>query len=124
MRTWTSLLGLLLCLPFLVDAAAEPTEQHPLQAADTSSPRSTVAGFLEVMDRYGEAALAYRENPSSETFSGMEQEGRIALRYLDLINIAETRRVRGGEGKAVLLWEALSRIDLPRSSEIPDEEEM
>jgi len=98
--------------------------QNPLQTADTSSPRSTLSGFLETMDRYGEAAVAYRENPSAVTFAEMDQQVRVALRYLDLVNIAAGSRAEIGEGKAVMLWEVLSRIELPPLEEVPDESAM
>ncbi len=79
-----------------------------------------MAGFLDTMDRYGEAAIAYREDPGPETLSELTHQANVAFRYLDLIEIAAISRAEVGQGKAVLLCEVLSRIELPPFEDVPD----
>ena len=94
--------------------------QRPLEPLDTSSPRATLSQFLGAVDEIGRAAEVYRNDPSHEAFLAMARLFQPPRNCFDLIALPETaRREHGGEA-IVLLWEVLSRIELPPNELIPD----
>jgi MscS family membrane protein len=109
-----------ICLTFLFSSAlsAEALSQNPLMPPDTSSPRSTLNGFISALDQaYG---IAQESGPQDD----VETQIRHASRYLDQSHLppqlAEARSIEA----ALMLKEVLDRIDLPPSTDIPGMEEI
>ena len=94
--------------------------QRPLEPLDTSSPRATLSQFLAAVDEIGRAAEVYRSGPSHENFLKMARSFQPPRNCFDLSGFPETaRREHSGEA-IVLLWEVLSRIELPPLEQVPD----
>ena len=95
----------------LNSAAAQPTE-HPLMPAVTDSPRSTLFGFIEEMER------TYQLGTSDEGDASAAALER-AVQSLDLSelppNLAEDR----GTEAALMLKEVFDRIQLPAPDAVP-----
>lgn len=103
-----------------VDVAAQ--EEHPLESANTSSPRSTLTSFLEGWDELFEELQERGEsNYSQDETSRAAQR---VTRCLDLSQVPPTLQRGTASEAAVCLKEVLDRISLPLKSEIPDEEEL
>ena len=98
-----------------VQAAAIDVEPHPLAPPDTGSPRSTLAYFIDKMDR------AYRIQLQEGFISKDARESlQEAARCLDLSEVAPADRQDVGFESALLLKEILDRMDMPAKSIIPD----
>ena len=111
-----SILCILVVLMFHAGASA----QRPLAPLDTSSPRATLSQFLESADEIGRAARDYRNSPSRETFLKMARSFQPPRNCFDMSAFPETaRREHSGEA-IVLLWDVLSRIELPPLEQVPD----
>jgi len=95
--------------------AGEPL--HPLEAADTSSPRATLRTFLDGCNEvYG---LVSRGEGRYRTSKKAAPAARRVMRCLDLSQVAlGLQKYSGGEA-AVCLKEVFDRIELPPWSEIP-----
>lgn len=100
--------------PSLADQA--PADPNPLQPVDTSSPRATLAAFLDHTEK------AYRAWRLREGDATMEAQARKALRALDLSQIGEALLQEVGVANALYLYETLNRIELPPPEAIPDAE--
>ena len=112
----SSILCILAVLMFHAGASA----QRPLAPLDTSSPRATLSQFLESADEIGRAARDYRNSPSRETFLKMARSFQPPRNCFDMSAFPETaRREHSGEA-IVLLWDVLSRIELPPLEQVPD----
>jgi MscS family membrane protein len=87
----------------------------PLAPPDTASPSATLGTLLEGL----EAAYAARATGRADAARGKELLQR-AVGALDLTAVPpEFRRVQGVES-ALLLYEILSRLDLPPAGSVPD----
>lgn len=103
---------------FLFHSVADA--QRPLEPLDTSSPRATLSQFLAAVDEIGRAAVVYRNGPSHEAFLKVIRAFQPPRNCFDLSALPETaRREHSGEA-IVLLWEVLSRIELPPPEQVPD----
>jgi MscS family membrane protein len=94
---------------------------HPLKPPDRSSPRATLKTFLDSAD--GLAAFLAREYVPSPTRQGAERLrslSEVPIRCLDLSGVPPAARVTVGRAVAALLYETVSRIELPPLSEVPD----
>lgn len=115
--------SLMLLMAALLSGSVQAQDKfYPLEAADTSSPRATLASFLKGMRGIYDIPRAeqLRSHPSSESAA----RGRQVLRCLDVSQLAEAVRKSRQRESAVCLKEVLDRIPLPPESEWPDEEEM
>lgn len=93
--------------------------ENPLLPPDTGSPRSTLYGFLEDINRaYKRVTRDGRHNISNE--DGRIFERRL-LRYLNVQGLPEHVRNQAGLEAAISLKEILDRIALPPPEEIPGE---
>ncbi len=119
--------GWLLFFPAYSFAGDEP----PLKPIDTSSPRTTLQGFLEFMNKGHEVGLgnlqAYMAStalyPSEQTADGFRTSFHLvesAQRAMDLSSLPPAMAQLSSRRLAVQLKEILDRIDLPPSESIPD----
>jgi len=97
------------------DPASDP---FPLQRADLSSPRDTLRSFLtdmaDVIESWNQGA---RDNRSIRS-------GRRAIETLDLSDTPHGATLSVQIRRALLLYEILSRTDLPAFDQIPGKEEV
>jgi len=113
-----ALAGMLLACVATPARADEPAGNTPLTPLDTSSPRATLRSFCDTVDRIfvnlttAERTLALR----AETRHLIQQ----AFTCLDMSSIAPTLIDSEGRQAIVCLKEVLDRIELPRTSDIPD----
>jgi MscS family membrane protein len=127
LRLPLALLALLL-LPALA-ARAEP--RGPLAPIDTSSPRTTLAGFLDfTSEAYAMGVgLTQAYLDSSELFLSPNRIAAIAqaqdrvksaVRALDLSQVPPAMVEETSRRSALLLEEVLTRVDIPPAAAIPD----
>lgn len=110
----------LFCLLLALILQCAAIAQHPLEPLDTSSPRATLSHFLTGVDNIGREAVVYRDDSSREHFLNVAKSFQPLRNSFDLSAIPETaRREHSGEA-IVLLWEVLSRIELPPLEQVPD----
>ena len=103
-----------------VEAASGPADRHPLGALDTSSPRATLASFLDVLPEFEEAVTAYRAAPTRDRALRILRIRDRASGVMDLSALPPaTLRQRGGQA-LYLLWEVLARLELPPLETVPD----
>ena len=93
--------------------------RHPLEPADTSSPRATIESFLALTEETGRRYLQYRESPSPATMDALYQMRDSFDDVLDLSLVPPAAREEVAAETFVLLWEIISRLDLPDLEEIP-----
>ena len=96
--------------------AADPSLDHPLEPPDQSSPRATLATFLDSID---EAWMLYQAKDPAvrEVFAR-------ARGCLDLSNVPPMVSLELSAKSALMLKEVLDRIELPPQSDIPDAAEV
>jgi len=112
---------LFLCLQFAAPPVSGAEERHPLAPVDTSSPRTTLLGFLEQVDRHWEIFRdQYRHSPSKQLDQELATIAAKAIRTLDLSEIAPSAQTEVGYDAATFMYDTLSRIELPPVDEIPD----
>ena len=121
---FSSLFCLLLAGRALAD---EPTLNHPLEPAVTTSPKATLKSFLEsfheayevVQQRGEQRGVGLRRG----VLSAAEQKSyrRRVFSCLDLSQVAPALRPSRSLEAAAYLKEVLDRIELPPESEWPDE---
>ncbi len=110
----------LLCFLLMLLVHDAALAQHPLEPLDTSSPRATLSQFLKAADEIGRQAVIYKDDPNREQFFSVVRAFQPVRECFDLSAIPETaRREQSGEA-IVLLWEVLSRIELPPLEQVPD----
>jgi MscS family membrane protein len=118
-----------------VACAAEPTEPGPLRPPDTSSPRSTLQGFIEATDALYANMTDVLESYSRSGrlyFSPAEREKQLAtlaeaprvVRYLDVSGISPVLKNTVAAERLLQLKEILDRIALPSFADIPDRDAM
>jgi len=103
----------------MANAADDP---HPLESADTSSPRATLASFLVVMHDVYEVARAEGRSYKSEAELAVEKNR--VFRCLDLSELAPAVRRSLAKEAAICLKEALDRIELPAEADWPDADDV
>lgn len=128
------LFGILLSL---IDPASAETIKNPLEAVDTSSPRSTFLGFIKKVEEryeitYGEQGLLQRYLRSGRLFpeKGLVDYTRLlyareigmALKYLDLRGVPDAILKQTAWRLCTQLKEILDRLPQPDAMEIPDAE--
>jgi MscS family membrane protein len=97
---------------------AAGNDGHPLDPPDLSSPRATLASFVERTDRL--YAALQRAEPTADRTMVIRQAITSILACLDTQEIARSLQDSKGREAAVCLKEVLDRIDLPPAEEIPD----
>ena len=92
---------------------------YPLERMNTTSPRATMRGFLETMDRAYkiQTEFGYRSKKALELLERAE-------RCLDLRNVPPNLVAITGIESVLLLKEILDRLPLPPYGEIPDSNTM
>lgn len=118
------LLSVAVCFFGLGLSQAFSADSHPLEPPNTSSPRDVLRSFLDLTDSIGHAAVEYREQPSRATELHAKALISRATRYFDLSSVPVTARREIGSEVVFLMWEVLSRIDLPPRDSIPDRTQM
>ncbi len=119
-----------LCLILLFWAVAAPIASadeenrphHPLQPADTSSPRATLNSFRSACDKAFRYIRDHGRTTSDER--SVDYVTHQILYCLDLSQVPEYMRQFSGRESAVYLKEVLDRIELPLEHEIPDLEQI
>ncbi|MDF7801770.1 mechanosensitive ion channel family protein [Pontiellaceae bacterium B1224] len=115
------LILLIAFLTFIASAA----EEHPLLPADISSPRATLQSFMENCEVAYTLLTEQGRNFKDEKSHDQVQDAiRGVQRCLNVSDIAEFRRDNITKEAAVALKEVLDRIELPRTSKIPDRKMM
>ena len=104
----------------LIAVAGTASAWHPLEPLDTSSPRATMATFLDVTDEVASRYLAYVSSPSRETFKAAWSLRPKYTGLFDLSNVPPASRAKVGAETFLLLWDVLARVELPPLEEIPD----
>ncbi len=129
-RFWpVPLLALALSLPGALHA--EPAIKNPLEPIDTSSPRSTLLGFLDSADqafRLGIGRLAeYMASPRlylapEQVSNVMKAFDRIHLagRAIDFSELPPAMVEESARRLTIQMKDVLDRIDLPPADAIPD----
>lgn len=132
-RLVTAILALVMLLLFAMPAGA--AQESPLKPIDTSSPRATMQGFLEFMDKgyatgigviqsYIASPERYLAPDELATIGGTVHFQEAAQRALDLSEVPPAMVEESARRLAILLKEVLDRIDVPPIESIPDVEAM
>ena len=92
--------------------------EHPLEPANTASPRDTLKSFITACE---EAYELSREAGSVQDSGapGAKEAVRRALSCMDMSEIASFMRYKGSRMTALHLKEVLDRVVLPREKDIP-----
>ena len=101
----------MLAVPTVASTVA--LDDHPLQPGDRSSPRATLATFLQNAEDYWTKRLQRPPAASSA------ESSRRAKRCFDLSNVPATQQEVAATEAAVLLFDVLNRVDIPPLQEIP-----
>ena len=115
--------------------AAKAADVNPLRPADTSSPRATLQGFVEVMDEiyigltdviksYTASDRLYLSPEERRNQLALLSNGLRAARSLDTSQILPVLRDTVAVERVLQLKETLDRIELPSFDDIPDREAM
>ncbi len=110
-------------------------EENPLKPIDTSSPRATLQGFLEFMNKgyatgagmvklYLASPKLYLSTEDVATIKGSFRYQESAQRALDLSELPPAMVHESSRRLSIKLKEVLDRIDLPPIESIPDAEAM
>ena len=95
-------------------------DEDPLAPPDTSSPRATLKSFLE---NFETAFRPFYDGKLDHT--PISTPARIrAVRTLDTSKVPPTERQRLGGAGSILIYEVLSRVELPPYEDVPDEAAM
>ena len=93
--------------------------RHPLEPADTSSPRATMESFLSLTQETARRYEKYRDRPGPDTMDGLYQMRDHFDDVLDLSQVPPAARGEIAAETFVLLWEIMARLELPPPAEIP-----
>jgi MscS family membrane protein len=98
--------------------AGGPGEQHPLEPADLSSPRTALRGFRDRAD----AVFAEVRTAEKSIAKATRTRRMIAavVGCLDLCEVAPSLAESQGRQSAVCLKEVFDRIELPADADVPD----
>ena len=112
---------LILCgLLFLFTTTLQASESHPLEPADTSSPRATLRSFQKIMGEYGDLLRGDMYMLTQGSVLRDDYLDKKAGSCLNLNNISKERVNDVDDVAIVLLQEVLDRIELPPYEKIPD----
>jgi MscS family membrane protein len=123
---------------WVVQAQAASTREgddSPLKPIDTSSPRATLAGFIDFMDQgYAKGAgVIYKYLNSTELYLSSAELAMLqdsfghqaaAQRVLDLSEVPPAMVHESSRRLAIQLKEVLDRLDIPPLESIPDADAM
>lgn len=110
---------------FINASGAGASVRHPLEVADTSSPRATLKSFQEIFLSAKPVMAKIRATAHTDKLPAALWNLRLqSMHCLDLSQVPKKLRKDVGPESVVLLAEILSRIELPAFDEIPDAEEM
>ena len=133
---YRSLVAASLLALLLVHAhAAHATRDDPLRPPDTTSPRATLQGFIELTDHiYRTVGAAFESYLASDRlYLGTEEREKHrtgflhasdAVRYLDVSGVPPVLLDTVAMERLVQLKEILDRIEIPAMADVPDEEQM
>ena len=108
-------------LLLIVSIASGQAPVHPLKPPDRSSPRATLKTFLDSADVLAAfVAREYASSPTRHEFEQLRSLSEVPVRCLDLSGVPPAARFTKGRTAASLLYETLSRIELPPLSQVPD----
>lgn len=127
------LLAILLSLAHV--ARANSDADNPLRPSDTSSPRATLQGFLDISDSvfrrmngmiasYGASDRLYPSVEERRIQADAFRDAPKIFRFLDISEIPPVLQDTVTIERALQLKEVLERIPLPAFSDIPDREAM
>jgi MscS family membrane protein len=119
----------------LVFTYANAADTNPLSPLDTSSPRTTLQGFIEtvdsiytgmadVLDGYGKSDRLYLTPEERQKQIALLRRAPKAVRALDISRISPVLRETVSVERLMQLKEILDRIELPAFADIPDTEEI
>lgn len=135
-KTFIHFIQIIFCLCQLIFSTSSADDANPLKPIDTSSPRATLQGFLEITNKAyidGHAFVKSIHSPQHLYFSKSDlitlQDGNLhsmdsAQRTLDLSEVPQDMLYGSSRRLVVQLKEILDRIDLPAFEDIPDESVM
>lgn len=100
-----------------LSAAPPPRPEHPLEPADTSSPRACLFSFINTMNE----AYAFGQAVGRSHVSVMQRSAVIQKigRHLDISGIPAYIRTQETAESATCLKEILDRVTIPEPDEIP-----
>jgi len=123
---------LLLCLGLISSILVKAEEIHPLQPTDTSSPRSTLSSFLEIMNAayvelselktsYIVSDRLYLSENEKEHGNRVEEQVKVAARALDLstLSFELITKHEVAVRRALQLKSILDRLELPPTRQYP-----
>jgi len=127
--------ALLIALLLGFSNGAKAADPNPLRPPDTSSPRTTLQGFVEIMDETyrGLADLMKSYAGSDRLYLSPEERkrqieilsnGLKAVQFLDTSGISPVLRDTIPVERVIQLKGVLNRIELPSFDAIPDQEAM
>lgn len=99
---------------------AAKADENPLAPPDTTSPRATLKSFLE---NFEAAFRPYYEGTSDYTPFSTPSQLRVE-RTIDTTGVPEAERIRQASAASILIYEVLSRVELPPFEDVPDAETM
>jgi MscS family membrane protein len=132
-KTFIHFIQIIFCLCQLSFSTSSADETNPLKPIDTSSPRSTLQGFLETTNKAyinGHEFVESLHSPQHLYFSKSDltalRDGNLlsmesAQRTLNLSEVPPDMLYGSSRRLVVQLKEILDRIDLPPFEAIPDE---
>lgn len=101
--------------------AGHAVAANPLKPPDTSSPRATMASFLDLTEQAATRYDAFRDDPSPATQAALWQVSEKAARLFDLSRVGPAARLKVADETFYLLWDVIFRLELPDLAEIPGE---
>jgi len=122
LRLWLLLLvsGMLATSGMLASGANAADDAHPLESADTTSPRATLTSFLESMYDASDLGMRARARPEPKQMARLNR----ILGCLDLSQLPPALRMSLAKEAAVCLKEVLDRIELPAEDDRPNADEV
>ncbi len=123
-RCGIALLASILIMALMVNPSrADAESTHPLEPLDTSSPRATLSNFLKAFDEAIHFYRnVYRNEPGRVNHSRFRSILYKAIRALDLSKVSAAARKQEAIDSIGLLYDILSKIELPPEKTIPGAE--
>jgi MscS family membrane protein len=120
---------------FCFASAAESAGPNPLSPLDTSSPRTTLQGFIQTIDNaylgttdilheYAASGRLYLTSEERKRQIALVRRAAVAARALDFSSVSPALRDIVPLERLLQFKEILDRIDLPAFADIPDQEAM
>jgi MscS family membrane protein len=121
----TALAAAVMLLSIAGSSALAQPSAHPLEPANTSSPRETLRTFLEAQTAIW--TIVRDEGLGQRTRAGFQKATEHHVRgsrTLDLTEIAPEARAETADDVVVALYEVLLRIELPPMKDVPGDAEI